>query len=62
MKMNKSGGILEIIWFVMGGLLIFIGVDITIDSGFGESWYYLIFAVLSLLMYFRRRKMRISKR
>ena len=57
---NKAGAIIEIIWFVLGGLLLFIGVDITIDSGFGESWYYLLFAVLALLMYFRRRKIRIS--
>ena len=58
--MNKTGGLLEIIWFVMGGFLLFMGVDITIESGFGESWYYLLFAVLALLMYLRRRKIRIS--
>ncbi len=60
MKMNKAGGILEIIWFVMGGLLLFIGIDVTIDTGFGESWYYFLFALLSLFMYQRRRKMRLS--
>lgn len=60
--MNKAGTILEIIWFVMGGLFIFIGVDTTIDSGISESWYYLAFGVLALIMYFRRRRIRLSNR
>jgi len=51
---------LEIIWFVMGGLFLFIGVDVTIDSGIADSWYYLLFALLALAMYLRRRKIRIS--
>ncbi len=58
--MNKSGGILEVIWFVMGGLLLFIGIDVTVDAGFSESWYYFLFALLSLFMYLRRRKIRLS--
>jgi hypothetical protein len=58
--MNKAGVILEIIWFVMGGLFLFIGVDVTIDSGIGDSWFYLLFAFLALVMYLRRRKIRIS--
>ncbi len=58
--MNKAGVILEIIWFVMGGLFLFIGVDVTIDSGIADSWYYLLFALLALAMYLRRRKIRIS--
>ncbi len=60
--MNKAGAILEIIWFVMGGLLLFIGIDIAIDSGIEESWYYLLFALLAFLMYYRRRRIRISNR
>lgn len=60
--MNKAGSILEIIWFVMGGLLLFIGIDVTIDSGLTESWYYLLFALLSFLMYYRRRRIRITNR
>ena len=60
--MNKAGSILEIIWFVMGGLMLFIGIDVTIDSGLGESWYYLLFALLAFLMYYRRRRIRISNR
>jgi hypothetical protein len=58
--MNKAGVILEIIWFVMGGLFLFIGITTTIDSGIGESWYFLVFALLALVMYLRRRKIRIS--
>lgn len=60
--MNRAGVILEIIWFVMGGLFLFIGVDITIDSGLADSWYYLLFALLALVMYLRRRKIRISEK
>ena len=58
--MNKAGVILEIIWFVMGGLFLFIGVDATLDSGINDSWYYLLFALLAFVMYLRRRKIRIS--
>jgi len=57
--MNKAGTILEVLWFVMGGLFLFIGIDMTIDSGISESWYYLLFALLALVMYYRRRRIRI---
>lgn len=60
--MNNAMTILEIIWFVMGGLLLFIGVDVLIGSGIGESWYYLLFSLLAFLMYYRRRRIRISSR
>jgi hypothetical protein len=60
--MNNAGTILEIIWFVMGGLLLFIGVDVLITSGITESWYYLLFGLLAFLMYYRRRRIRISSR
>ena len=60
--MNKAGSVLEIIWFVMGGLLLFIGIDVTIDAGLAESWYYLLFALLAFLMYYRRRRIRITNR
>ncbi len=58
--MNKIGTAFEILYFVMGGLLLFIGVDVTVESGFGDSWYYFALGLLSLLMYLRRRKMRLS--
>jgi hypothetical protein len=60
--MNNAGTVLEIIWFVMGGLLLFIGVDVLIASGIGESWYYLLFSLLAFIMYYRRRRIRISSR
>jgi len=60
--MNKTGNILEIIWFVMGGTFLFIGVNTMIDSGFSNSWHYLVFAILALVMYLRRRKIRISNK
>jgi len=46
----------------MGGLLLFIGVDVLITSGITESWYYLLFGLLAFLMYYRRRRIRISSR
>ncbi|MCF8225720.1 MAG: hypothetical protein K9J30_07565 [Bacteroidales bacterium] len=58
--MNKAGVILEIVWFVMGGLLLFIGVDATVNSEISESWYYFLFALLAFVMYLRRRKIRLS--
>ena len=60
--MNKAGTIFEVIWLVMGGLFLFIGVDITLDTGIGDSWYYFAFGVLALIMYLRRRRIRISNR
>ncbi|MFC2090440.1 hypothetical protein ACFLT1_06645 [Bacteroidota bacterium] len=60
--MNRAGSILEVVWFVMGGLLLFIGIDDTIDNGIRESWPYLAFALAALFMYYRRRKIRISGR
>jgi len=50
---------MEIIWFVMGGLFLFIGVESTIDNGFSESWHFLLLALLALIMYYRRRRIRI---
>lgn len=61
MKSNVSG-IFEVIWFVLGGLMFFIAVDVTISEGIGESWYYYILAILAFVMYFFRRRMRISRR
>jgi hypothetical protein len=60
--MSNVGVLFEIIWFVMGGLLLFIGIDQTLDQGIGSSWHYLLFALLALLMYYRRRRMRISEK
>lgn len=40
----------------------FIAIDETIGKGFGESWYYYLFAILSLVMYLRRRKIRLSEK
>lgn len=58
--MSSAGVIFEVIWFVMGGLLLFIGIDQALEGGIGSSWHYLLFSMLALLMYYRRRKIRIS--
>lgn len=60
--MNRAGSLFEVIWFVMGGLMLFIGIQQTIETSISDSWYYLVFALLSLLMYYRRRKMRLASK
>ncbi len=57
---NNLSTIFEVIWFVFGGLLLFIGVDISLDTGLADSWYYFLLAILAFLMYARRRKMRMN--
>jgi hypothetical protein len=59
---NNISGFFEVIWFVLGGLLLFMGVDLLLDSGFGDSWYYFLFSFLAFAMYFMRRRQRISRR
>ena len=60
--MNKGGGMFEVIWFVMGGLLLYMGIDQTINTEIGDSWYYFVFAILALVMYYRRRKIRLANK
>ena len=62
--MNKAGSLFEVVWFVMGGLLLFIGIEQTIDPeiGIADSWYYFAFALLALLMYYRRRRIRLASK
>ncbi|TFH27399.1 MAG: hypothetical protein E4H10_04005 [Bacteroidia bacterium] len=57
---NRAGGLFEVVWFVLGGLLLIMGVDITTGSGIGESWYYFLFSLLAFAMYFFRRRMRLK--
>ena len=59
---NNISGIFEVIWFVLGGLMLFMAVDLLLDSGLGESWYYFLFSFLAFAMYFMRRRQRISRR
>ncbi len=60
--MNKAGSMFEVIWFVMGGLLLFMGIQQTIDTGISDSWYYLVFALLGFVMYYRRRRIRLASK
>jgi hypothetical protein len=59
---NSVSGIFEVVWFVLGGLMLFMAVDATMSSGIGESWYYFLFSVLAFAMYFLRRRMRLNRR
>jgi hypothetical protein len=59
---NNISGFFEVIWFVLGGLMLFMGVDLLLDSGLGDSWYYFLFSLLAFAMYFVRRRQRISRR
>jgi len=58
---NKAGYILEIVWFVLGGFVLFLGVEQTIDKGFGQSWQYFALAIMALLMYYYRRSRRLNQ-
>jgi hypothetical protein len=55
-------GIFEVVWFVLGGLMLFIAVDLSMSSGIRASWYYFIFSFLAYGMYFLRRNMRLKRR
>jgi ABC-type transport system involved in cytochrome c biogenesis permease subunit len=59
---NNLSGIFEVIWFVLGGFMLFIAVDVSMDGGFRESWFYFLFSVIAFVMYYFRRRMRISRR
>jgi hypothetical protein len=59
---NKISGFFEIVWFVLGGLMLFMAVDLLLESGLGDSWYYFLFSLLAFAMYFFRRRSRITHR
>ena len=61
MKSSVSG-FFEVVWFVLGGLMLFMAVDLLLDSGLGDSWYYFLFSLLAFAMYFLRRRSRITRR
>lgn len=58
---NSVSGLFEVVWFVLGGLMLFMAVDVTLSSGLENSWYYFLFSVLAFVMYFFRRQRRISR-
>jgi hypothetical protein len=59
---NNISGFFEVVWFVLGGLMLFMAVDLLLESGFGDSWHYFLFSFLAFAMYFLRRRSRISRR
>jgi len=59
---NRTSGLFEVVWFVLGGLLLIMGVDLTAASGFGHSWYYFLFSFLAFAMYFFKRRMRLKSK
>jgi hypothetical protein len=59
---NSVSGLFEVVWFVLGGLMLFIGVEVATASGLDDSWYYFLFAILAFVMYYLRRRMRINRR
>jgi len=59
---NNAGHILEVVWFVLGGFVLFLGVENTIQKGFAESWQFFLLAILALLMYYFRRNKRLSEK
>ena len=59
---NSVSGIFEVVWFVLGGLMLFMAVDVTMSNGIAGSWYYYLFSILAFTMYYLRRRMRINRR
>ncbi|MFO7671483.1 MAG: hypothetical protein R6W31_17625 [Bacteroidales bacterium] len=59
---SSISGIFEVIWFVLGGLMLFIAADLAMSSGIKASWYYFIFSFMAFGMYFLRRNIRIKRR
>jgi membrane protein implicated in regulation of membrane protease activity len=61
LKMNKSNNInifLEVFWLILGIITLFIGVVITIKTGFREAYMFYIMSALSFTIYFARRWVR----
>lgn len=59
---SSASGFFEVVWFVLGGLMLFMGMDLLLGSGLGDSWYYFLFSFLAFAMYFFRRRSRITRR
>lgn len=59
---NNASGLFEVIWFVLGGLLLFMGIDVSSEAGIAGSWYYFVFSLLAFAMYLRRRSIRIKSK
>ena len=59
---NSASGIFEVVWFVLGGLMLFMAVDVTMSNGIADSWFYYLFSMLAFMMYYLRRRMRINRR
>ncbi len=58
---SSASGIFEVVWFVLGGLMLFMGVDVSMSEGIDDSWYYFLFSILAFGMYLLRRNMRIRR-
>lgn len=58
---SSISGFFEVIWFVLGGLMLFMGVDLALQNGFSDSWYYFLLSFLAFAMYFYRRRSRITR-
>lgn len=59
---NSTSGLFEVVWFVLGGLLLIMGVDVASGLGISESWYYFLFSMLAFAMYFFRRRNRLKSK
>jgi len=58
---SRATGIFEVVWFVLGGLMLFMAVDVTMSTGIGDSWFYFLFSILAFGMYLLRRNMRLKR-
>jgi hypothetical protein len=48
----------EILWLAIAVLSLITAVHKTVNTGFGESWYFFVFVLLAVFMYYVRKSMR----
>jgi Ca2+/Na+ antiporter len=58
--MSKISIVMEMIWLVLSGFCLILGIYATVNSGFSTSYMFFVLAVVALLMFFFRRYKRIG--
>ncbi len=60
-KNPKQSKARELLWLAVAILSLSAGIHKTVFFSFKESWYFYIFAVISLILYKIRRNLRINE-
>ncbi|KAF5079689.1 hypothetical protein DSECCO2_126820 [anaerobic digester metagenome] len=59
-KMNKLSVVLETIWVILAVVCLGMGIYATSKAGLEQSYMFFLLSVLALLMFFARRRKRLS--